>query len=325
MSNTKNNNEFPARLENCFSFKLDNPGKWTIQGHSKAGERTGFWLTPLRIILDCGLSTYMKPKAIFISHCHTDHSTALPNILTSRSEPIKGQEHLMGRPVFMPKEAIPKIMILEQAFIALSRNNINEKDFSNPDWVWQQQGVHPMGVLPFEKYEIPGIPNILVETFPSYHDVNSIGYGFSSKKQKLKPEYLEMTKTKEGKQKLGKIRKSGIKITDEVIEPQLIFYCDSTIDNLRKHNEWKKYPVIICECTGYPDILDRELIHERSHTHLDDLLPIMLENKNKQWVLIHSSMRMGHTELENWNKILIEKYNLNVFIWRNLQLKNKTK
>lgn len=318
MASIKNNSEFPTRLENCVKFKLDNPAKWIIQGHTKAGERTGFWLMPLYIILDCGLGTYMKPKAVFISHRHTDHSTALPNILTSRSKPIKGQEDLIGRPVFMPKEAIPKIMLLEQAIIALSKNNVDEKDFSNPDWVWKKQGVHPIGVLPFEKHEIPGIPNIIVETFPGYHDVDSIGYGFSLKKQKLKAEYLELTKTKEGKQQLIKIRKSGIKITEEVIEPQLIFYCDSTIDNLRKHKEWKKYPVVMCECTGYPIEHDSEVIHQRSHTHLDDLLPIMLNNKNKQWILLHASMKMTNLELKGWNYRLVNEHKLNVFIWRNL-------
>ena len=318
MAKINNNSEFPTRLENCIKFKLDNPQKWIIQGHTKAGERTGFWLMPLRIILDCGLSTYMNPKAVFMSHRHTDHSTALPNILTSRSKIIKGQEDLIGRPVFMPKEAVPKILLLEKAIIALSKSKINENDFSNPEWIWKKQGVHPIGVLPFEKYEIPGIPNIIMETFPSYHDVDSIGYGFSLKKQKLKDEYLELTKNKEGQKKLSEIRKSGIKITKEVFEPQLIFYCDSTIDNLKKHEEWKKYPVIMCECTGYPIDHDCNIIHQRAHTHLDDLLPIMLDNKDKQWILIHASMKMTNKQLEEWNDKLVKEHKLNLFIWRNI-------
>ena len=31
----------PARLEHCESLQLPNPAKWTLQGHSRAGERTG--------------------------------------------------------------------------------------------------------------------------------------------------------------------------------------------------------------------------------------------------------------------------------------------
>ena len=53
------------RLENCEIVQLDNPEKWTLQGHSKAGERTGFWLHPEKIVLDAGLSTYRQPKAVY--------------------------------------------------------------------------------------------------------------------------------------------------------------------------------------------------------------------------------------------------------------------
>ena len=64
-----------ARIEDCEKFTLDNPGKWTIQGFSKAGDRTGFMLYPLKILLDAGLSTYLIPNAVLL-HSHTDHSSS---------------------------------------------------------------------------------------------------------------------------------------------------------------------------------------------------------------------------------------------------------
>ena len=77
-------------------------------------------------------------------------------------------------------------------------------------------------------------------------------------------------------------KKNGLDITDKIDIPELAFYCDSTIENLKNHSEWKKYPVIMCECTGYPEKHTVEGIRDKTHTHLDELMPIMLENKDKQ-------------------------------------------
>ena len=59
------------------------------------------------------------------------------------------------------------------------------------------------------------------------------------------------------------------------------------IDNLQLHDEWKKYPVIICECTEFPDF--HSVDSKKHHTHLTKLEPIMHDYNSKQWILIHSS------------------------------------
>lgn len=76
----------PCRLENCKELILPNPGKWKLQGHSKSGERTGFWLEPLNVVLDIGLATYRSPKCIFLTHSHTDHSSCIEYIYTNRTK-----------------------------------------------------------------------------------------------------------------------------------------------------------------------------------------------------------------------------------------------
>ena len=42
----------PHLLDDCPSIPLSNPSHWTLTGHSRAGERTGLWLDPLKIALD---------------------------------------------------------------------------------------------------------------------------------------------------------------------------------------------------------------------------------------------------------------------------------
>ena len=104
-------------------------------------------------------------------------------------------------------------------------------------------------------------------------------------------------------------------IVEEKPTHEFVFFCDSTIDNLKNHSEWKKYLVIMCECTGYPQISGTsESMYERGHTHLDDLLPIMLENIDKHWILLHASLAVKSEQLINFEKYLNKEYKLNITI-----------
>jgi hypothetical protein len=67
-------------------------------------------------------------------------------------------------------------------------------------------------------------------------------------------------------------------ITERVRVPELAFYCDSQILNLTNHEEWKKYPIVICECTGFPEAHpDPTKVQVNYHTHLNELEIVMRE------------------------------------------------
>lgn len=71
---------FPDALPgDTVNWEIPNTGH-VITGHSRAGERTGFCIPSRGIFFDAGIHCWNVPKAVFITHSHTDHSFALPMI-----------------------------------------------------------------------------------------------------------------------------------------------------------------------------------------------------------------------------------------------------
>lgn len=60
-------------------------------GYSIAALRTSFYVEELDIYLDAGLSGYMSPECIFITHAHGDHIANIPFLILSAKagKPIK--------------------------------------------------------------------------------------------------------------------------------------------------------------------------------------------------------------------------------------------
>lgn len=285
---------------------------YTIQGSSKAGFQTGFFVTKLNIMLDAGVYTNKQPRGIYITHSHTDHTTQLPNIITSRSKTT---------PIYIPECCYIPMQNYLNSIRGLSECMAYECG-SN---VWKIQKSDPYKKKFGDVFKPNELKNISVEILNCYHTCESIGYGFSSYSMKLKDEYLSLQHDK-----LLQLKKDGKNIQYMSIIPQFVFFGDTTIDALKKHDEWKKYPVIIIECTGYPDPepnpdpnifdfkIDTDNINnfpsnttysERGHIHLFDLLPYLKQYQDKQFVLIHSSKQNNEIFLKKMELFLKEKIN----------------
>jgi ribonuclease Z len=301
-----------ARLDDCKPFALMNPERWTLKGHSRAGERTGLWISPLDIMLDAGLLSAMRPRAVFLTHSHMDHSWELTRIISPKGNPNKGQEHLFGTPVYLPAESEPVVCDLVRAYISV--NDAKRCDFPDDDAVWKRRRLHPHPLTyGDEPFTVPGVNRVGVTVLRAYHGVQAIGYGFHVVKKKLKSEFAGL-----GGAQIAELRRGGAEVMHEVWEPQVAFYCDSTVENLTEHDEWKDFPVVVCECTGYPDLCaDAATLKRRKHTHIDDLEPIMLRHKDKQWILIHASMCVPDSILKQHEDRLVALGLESIKIWRN--------
>src|SRR5690606_14346440 len=108
------------------------------------------------------------------------------------------------------------------------------------------------------------------KVFQCFHKVPCIGYAFSERKKKLKQEYVGLP----GKE-LGKLRKDGVQIDEEINRP-LFAYVGDTNTTVFEENPWLfDYPVIITECTflydeeGGDDLVDKAA--KDGHTHWEVL------------------------------------------------------
>jgi len=285
----------PHLIEECPIFEFPD-SKWTLQGYSRAGERTGFWLSPLNIVLDAGMVTNRIPVSLFMTHSHVDHSWNLPIIYGCRTPKIKGFETLTGRPVYAPKSAWPMVQQMEQCVENLSSGLMEDLGVE----ILGKQGISPVLVSAGDNFlNPPGLQNVFIETFPCYHTTETIAYGFSKVVMKLKSEYAKL----EGKE-IGQLRKKGIDVNEKKFVKQFIFYGDTNIDALVKHESWKEFPVVIIECTLFPNNAkkDENCAYNMGHIHWNSIFPIIKANNNIFFVLIHFSQSCSISYLSEFSK-----------------------
>lgn len=279
----------PHLVEDGKTFNLNNPSKWSLTGYSRAGERTSFKLNELNVLLDCGMAVQKSVDQIFLTHNHVDHCWGLPNLFDEKSGTTKTKK------VHFPNTGYSALNMLMMASCMLSYPN---ETFTS-EKAWERNSLLP---VPVEAGNLLKFKGYQVEVLAAVHTTQSVGYGFSTVKTKLKKEYLGL-----GTNELISLKNQGYSINEQVATPEFAFFCDSIIYNLKNYNEWRKYPSIVVESTGFPETHTVEQTRHRGHTHFDELVPFMLEEKNKNWFLIHTSLKCDDSSFQEKENFLLEK------------------
>lgn len=265
-----------------YEMKLPNT-PLTLRGHSRGSERTGFYIPQLKLFLDAGIQSYFNPTTILITHCHTDHSFALPMLLTGLTCP-------QPPTVCVPAEDLARFENFNNSYFRLARCSDDVK--TEP-----LVGVTPASVVDLGK-------NHWAEVFRLAHSVPTCGYGIYEKRQRLREQYKGLT----GKEIAG-LRKSGTSVSEDFVVYHLAFLCDTTTECFTINPRiLSNYPIIMVECT-FIDKDTVDLAKESRHTHWDDLRPIVVAHPKTLFILIHFSMR--------YQNVTIPDRPENVVIWEN--------
>ncbi len=263
----------------------------TIKGHSRGSEKTGFFIPQLKLFLDAGLQSPFDPKYIFITHRHSDHCFALPMLLT----------HIQNKPnVYVPDSSLTVIRQFINSVKALDNSNEIGKKNKTCDDICNLKSAIPNTFIPVGK-------NYSMEVLELDHTVPAVGYILHMTRTKLKDEYQGL----KGDELIA-LKKSNKEINTTVQTPQLAFICDTSISAFEMNKQILECPYVIVECTFYTDET-LEMSREGKHIHWNDLKPIVLQNPDTEFILIHSSMRYKEDD------ILIPEHEKpkNVFLWTN--------
>lgn len=241
------------------SWKI--PGTiYTICGYSRAAYRTGFYIKELDLMLDAGPQNFNKPKHIMITHMHDDHVAELPLTL------IPGSPDAILPTIYTP-------IGIEEQLAQITRG-----------MTYTFQGLEP------GQHRVNFNNNPLeVHVIDCDHSVDTISFGFSLIKNKLKPEYQGLGR------KIKELRDSGVEVTTEVLVKQFAFICDTSIHVFDMHPEILEYPIIFIECTFLmPEDIDNA--EKTKHIHWLQLEPYVRAHPDVTFMLFHFSLRLGSDE-----------------------------
>jgi ribonuclease Z len=263
------------------------PGSgFTLTGHSRSAETTGFYIPELGWALDAGLAIDKDVNHVFVTHGHLDHSYNMPSML-SRHHYTK---------IFAPPQTATYISTFMHS--AMQLNDTQEIPFS------RRYSVH--AAAPGETYEIEGKKKYYVKIVECNHSIPCVGYCFLELRSKLKEQYKDMKGNE-----IGKLRKSGVSVTDDIFCPLFVFMGDTTTAAFAKNPDLFEFPIIITECTFLVEEHTSEA-EDRGHTSWSTLRPYVEAHPNTTFILIHFSLRYKDAEiLEFFNNCKLP----NVIAW----------
>lgn len=128
------------------------------------------------------------------------------------------------------------------------------------------------------------------------HTIPCVGYCFYQTKQSLKPEYKGLP----GKE-IGKLRKSGVQVTEEEEQPLFCFLGDTSVSILEGDQAENIFlcPTVIIECSFLTDDC-RQNAERTKHVLWPDLKPHVLAHPETTFVLTHFSHRWSVEEISKF-------------------------
>lgn len=239
-------------------------GPFTVSGISVGGIYTSLYVKELRLLLDVGmgLRSHAGANAIFLSHGHADHASALGSLLGIRG--------LLGRPaprVFMPIEIVDHI---RDSLAAMSQAHRFELAINS----------QPMS--PGDDFELRS--GLRVRAFRTFHRGPSLGYQLYRRVNKLRPNFKQLPG-----HEIARRKKLGDDLFESEERLELAYATDTLIRVLDTEPGLFKTRVLILECSFLDKRKSLQDSRAGGHIHLDELLERADEFKNEALVLMHFS------------------------------------
>lgn len=268
----------------------------SIRGHAISASESGFRVSVGKeaVFFDAGIRCDKLPRVVCISHTHSDHISALPQIL----------QHHDDKPVPAPVIICPPGQDASNimAFLVAERVAAHSKSargISMHPYQWNMLASEPRshdnwalvwGLGPGRSVHLTQRMQICV--LKTDHTVPSQGYVFIECRKKVCSRFLNWTPEQ------FKTRKSEVEYYD-VWRSRVCYTGDTRASIWTKDYDWMRVwqycDVIITECTFIGDDVSPEVAEERGHTHWYQLKPLVEDlartRPEARVVLVHWSSR----------------------------------
>lgn len=261
-------------------------GKWTITGLSVGGYKTSIYVHEANLCFDYGCAPPGSEIAdnVLITHGHTDHIAAISTHARTRRF-----KRLLAPLYVMPEVCVEPFKLFMSAVSAFDRGSsdvtiygkIKHVDVATADSCMKE----PLALRNGNRN-----PNYYVTAVPMIHRIKAFGYCIWSKRVKLKPEYLGLSR-----EEIVSAKKTK-EISDTIYMLELAYTGDTTFAGLTKNPILFTAETLIVECTLLSD-LPVKSADEFSHIHLQQLVAHQHLFKCKNIVLCHFSDRYKRHEI----------------------------
>ncbi len=252
-------------IENAPVRTLQHDGL-TIEGYSRAAVQSYWRIPELKLGFDLGAQpwSFMGTETWFVSHGHLDHIAALP-VYVARRRMMK-----MDPPtIYLPANMLEPCQRIMRLFSRMDRGRM------------------PCELKPVTAGdEIELSRELVVTTSATQHTVPSLGYIVWERRNKLKPQYHDLSG-----EEIRDIRLGGQEVTDEFRQPILAYAGDTAPAGLDACPAMYEAKILICEMTFVSSDHRKEKIHKFGHMHLDDFVERRDRFQNELVIAAHLSTR----------------------------------
>jgi len=251
-------------------------GGVTLHGFAQGGCQTAFHVPEIRAVFDAGAVPGATVDHVFLTHGHADHVAALPYIVSLRS--IRRNKATLS--VYLPDELGEPMERLLEAMRDVQRDSEHEAK------------VRLYPARPGYFFELGR--GAVVHAMRSWHRGASLGWGVDRTTSKLKTEFVGM----EGSE-IGRLRREGVQVTDDVVSTLLVVSGDTRIDFLLEHERARRAKVLVHEVTTWEmDDANVEGARRYGHTHVAEMAEHCEKFEGDYLVLTHRSMKHSREEAE---------------------------
>jgi len=206
----------------------------------------------------------------FVTHGHLDHLAALP-VYVARRRMMK-----MDPPtIYLPAHTVEHVDHILQSYRKLDRGRLP---------------CELIGIKPGDEIDVSR--ELVVTVSATTHTVPSLGFVVWDRRNKLKPEYLDLPGDK-----IRDLRLSGKEITTEVRAPLLAYLGDSSPPGLDQCPAMYDAKVLIAEMTFVAPDHRKDKIHKHGHMHLDDFVARRDRFHNEVIIASHFSTRYHNRQI----------------------------